>query len=172
MRVTMKSEKSPQHTHLRAGFLTLSVAAFHLLSASTCLLATSSEAHATGWQLIELNEARLYWQHFIDEGRDELIFPRVHREALNLSVDMDVLSFFYWDNTVLSVTDESQFRGVGLHSKVGMRLTPWLSVQYDHTSKHVLDGQHSSLPSFPVYDSIGVLIQLYRSKSDRRSVIE
>jgi hypothetical protein len=147
-----------------------------LLAVVTLLLSMTpatgnAEAAAKDWHLIELHDVAIEYRRFVDDGRDTLIYPHVHKEALNLSVDMDVLRYFYWDNTIHSLTDQSQYRGIGLELSFGIRLNDSWAVQYHHYSQHVLDEPIHTLPRFPVEDSVGIVFKLYTSPNPRRSLL-
>ena len=132
------------------------------------LLMTSTDANA--WQLIELNELQLNYKRFMPNGRNMLIYPDPPKEALNLGINLDVAHYFYWDSVVESLTNDGQYKSVGLASKIGVRLTPAFSVQYEHHSQHVLDGTHSYMWKYPVEDSVGIVYRFYFSTESRKSI--
>ncbi len=117
----------------------------------------------------KLNLVELKWRNYTSDGRDLLIFPQIHREAVELSLDTDVLRYFYFDSSVLGIQDESQYRGISFTSHLGVRLFDWLRIEHEHNSQHVLDGQIATLPRFPVYDSITAIFTIYRGRPPQRS---
>lgn len=133
------------------------------------LLLMMSDAEATDWHLIDLKELNVNYKRFVSDGRDPLIYPYVHKEAINLDVNMDLFNVFYWDNRILSVTDDAQYRGVGLNVKLGLRITQSLSLQYEHLSQHVLDDKVQRMDKFPVEDSIGLVLKIYQAPGARKA---
>jgi hypothetical protein len=113
------------------------------------------------WKLLSLRETKLNYKYFVHPGRDPLFTDSSQKEELNLSVNTDLLSVFYWDNTVHAKTNDAQYHVVGWNIHLGVHVCRYLDVQYEHFSKHLLD---SSLPymKFPVEDSVGVNLYLYR----------
>jgi hypothetical protein len=143
----------------------------HLAAMSAFLLGMMpGVANANDWHVIELNESNLNYQRFIDDGRDPYIYPNVHKEALNLTTNLDVLRYFYLDTTVRSITDDAQYASVGLNLKLGVRLTDHFQVQYEHLSVHELDTQQTLMPKFPVSDSVGFVWKFYTSTDPRKAL--
>ena len=121
---------------------------------------------------VKLTKVELKWRNYTSDGRDSLIYPHVHRESVELSLDTDVLRYFYFDSSVLGIQDETQYRGISFTSHIGFRFFPWLRIEFEHNSQHVLDGQVETLPRFPVYDSVTAIFTIYRaSPSQRPSLI-
>lgn len=139
-----------------------------LILAASILLMMSEEAEANGW--LELNRAGFEYGRFINDGQDVLIYPRKHKDVINLKLDMDVLSFLYWNNTLMGMTDTGQFRAVSWEYQLGLRVSDMLSVQYKHRSQHILDAVQPYLPTFPLEDSVGVSLKVYSSPNPRRSI--
>lgn len=128
-----------------------------------------------GFHLIDLHEVSVDYKSFLPGGHDPLITDnglpnRTLGIGLDLNVNMDIGHYFYWDNTIHSVTDQvgsdgtGQFREVGLEFGTGLdvrKITPYLpvTVGYYHYSQHCLDCTypwHS-----PVKDAIEVKLYLY-----------
>lgn len=141
-----------------------------------CAFSLARMAEASEWHLLELQDVYANYKQFLPGGRDPLITEnglpgRLMDKELNLHVDMDVLKYGYWHNMVHSMTDEDvnghgQFRLVGWNFQLGVHLGSYLDVQYEHFSQHLLD---ASLPyGFPVQDSIGIVLHLYRGPSSER----
>lgn len=86
---------------------------------------------------------------------------------LNINHNIDVFKLGYFNYKVWSLTDQTQFRWVGLNFKAGIRLTSIIDIEYEHFSKHILDDEYpykAQGNNFPVEDSIGVNIYLMRDK--------
>lgn len=128
-------------------------------------------ASAGEWKLLELSEAKLNYKYFVHPGRDPLFSPNApQKEELNLHVNTHVARVFYWDNIVHAKTNDAQYHVVGWNLKLGMHLHRYLDVQYEHFSRHLLDEKGPS--KFPVEDSIGVVLYLYRPASPSRVVLK
>lgn len=133
----------------------------------------SLRAQADEFKPIEMQDVYVNYKQFFQGGRDPLITNngldgRLLDKELNLHFDMDVLKYGYWHNMVHSMTDQDerghgQFRVVGWNFQAGVHLGSYLDVQYEHYSQHLLD---ASLPyAFPVQDSIGIVLHLYRGRN-------
>ena len=135
------------------------------------MLIHSGAAQASVAPAIELNSLSLKWRSYLSPGRDALIFPHEHKDALELGVDMDVLRYFYWDARVYGITDDAQYRAVGLNSHIGLRFSDTFRAEYEHTSEHILDDTHSYLPKFPVSDAFVIIIDIYKPRRERKSLL-
>ncbi len=146
-----------------------------MFTAASILLASLSlgqEALAGEWTLLEMRETKLNYKYFVHPGRDPLFTSSHQKEELNLSVNTNMLGVFYWDNTVHAKTDDAQYRVVGWNIKLGVHLHPRLDIQYEHFSRHLLDSKHPTMGGFPVEDSVGVNLYLYRAPAAQRSILE
>lgn len=85
--------------------------------------------------------------------------------GLDLTLNTTFLSFFYWHNTINSVTDRTQFRMISYKFEVGARVLPCLDLEYGHNSQHVLDVTPPN--GFPVYDYIGFKLNLINTNPKR-----
>lgn len=107
-----------------------------------------------------LRTADITYKAYTGSGTDELIYPRTHTSELNLYLDVKLLQFFYFRSTVFGLSDTGQFRAVGLNYHIGLPLWKYLDVEYEHYSKHLIDATSSTLPGYPLYDSINVIFHL------------
>jgi len=82
------------------------------------------------------------------------------RGELNLDFELQVLGPIVWRNRVHSLIDQSQFRLVGWNFALGLEITSWLEINWEHFSKHLLDAAYPDR-HFPVQDSVGVRIRLF-----------
>jgi hypothetical protein len=91
--------------------------------------------------------------------------PTLNKE-LDLHFNAKVLKVGYFDNMVWSLVDQSQFRWVGWNYKLGVHTLPFLDVEYEHFSRHILDAKDPFQTHFsaryPVEDSINVNLYLLR----------
>ncbi len=135
-----------------------------------CAATLARMAEAGEWKVLELDAVNVNYKQFTPGGRDPLISSnglegRYLDKELNLTVNSNLFKYGYWNNMVHSMTDQDldgrgQFRLVGWNMKLGVHLGPYLDVQYEHFSKHILDAPYA--PGFPVQDSVGIVIHLYR----------
>lgn len=132
------------------------------LVAIILVLATvlARQPEASEFKLLELQDASVHYRRYKDGGRDAVVYPETPKDGLLVNLDMDVLRYLYWNNTVGSIATENQYRAVWLNSKVGIRLTDLVSVQMNHKSTHVLDREHSYMSGFPVEDSVDLILTL------------
>ena len=129
------------------------------------LLLTSAEA--SEFQVLQLKEVRVQYKRFVDPGRDALLYPEVHKEGLGVAIDTDVMRYLFWKSEVGALTTDAQYRAVWLEMTLGLRITQWLEVQAHHKSEHLLDRDHAFMDRFPVQDSVGFTLYLYRAQPGR-----
>lgn len=143
-----------------------------VLSVALMMRDAESDSYAADsfWPPLRLSSLGVKYRSFISPGRDALIYPNEHKEAIELNLNTDVLRFLYFDARVFGIVDQTQYRAVGLNTMVGARVTDWSRVEIEHLSEHILDGQHSFLPRFPVSDSFNILIDIYRTPAPRQSI--
>jgi len=132
----------------------------------TLLLVCCSEPIEAA-DLVELNEVSIQYKNFVSDGRDLLVYPEVHREALSLNVNTNFLSVLFWNNSIHTITTEAQYRSVGLESRLGVRISRYLEVSYYHFSQHLLDRASATLPRFPVSDAVEVKLIIYGGQNQR-----
>ena len=120
--------------------------------------------------VIKLDAATFTWRSYTSPGRDALIAPYEHSQAIELKLDTDVLRYFFIDSRVYGIQDEGQYRGIGLNVIFGVRLTEWWRIEgRNHTSEHMLDAARSN--GFPVYDSWAMVFDIYRAHPTWREAL-
>lgn len=122
----------------------------------------------------ELEEVKINAKHFLPNGADPLLTEgsRQNKE-INLHLDVNVLRYGYINNRVWGLADQHQFRWIGLNYQYGVRVLPFLDIQAEHFSRHILDKTYpykASGDRFPVEDSIGINLYLY-TKQPRETLI-
>lgn len=115
---------------------------------------------------VELQKIDLGYQRFHDSNRIPDLNGFKAKEGLSLGVNIDLWGPFYFDNRIISYTDEGSYRLIGWNFHLGAQVFKSLKVEYEHFSKHLLDhDDHGYLEGkFPVQDSIGIVWTIY-SKS-------
>ena len=102
-------------------------------------------------------------------ARNPLITPEPPKDGLDLNLQIDFMSYIYWDSTIHSVTTSAQYRGVGLETRLGINITDHLATGLYHHSQHVLDRNHSGM-KFPVEDAWEIRIKVFQAPEKRSSV--
>jgi hypothetical protein len=123
---------------------------------------------AEAFNLVQLDEVRVEYQNYIFH-RHPLFTEIPGKESLNLGLKVNLLDTMYWDTLVHSTTTSAQYHLVGLEMKFGIRIYEYLEVEYKHHSQHLLDTTYQYM-KFPVEDSIGVNLYLYRRDKHRESI--
>lgn len=119
--------------------------------------------------LIEIDRLYIETKWFSDYSRNPLIDNGSRRldKEINLQFNVDLFTYFYWNNKIHSLTDQSLngkqelFRLVNWQFQLGFHLFEFLDLEYGHSSKHLLDSQWNY--EFPVEDYVGIRLYLYRS---------
>ncbi len=136
-----------------------------------CLIASASQA--SEYHLIDTREVYVNAKQFLPNGYSPYMSQGSElNKGIDLHIKTDVLVVGYVDQMVWSLIDQSQFRWVGWNYKIGIRTLSFLDIEYEHFSRHVLDRTNPFMTygaRFPVEDSIGVNIYLYRK--DRPPVL-
>jgi hypothetical protein len=84
---------------------------------------------------------------------------------LNLGLDFDLPANMYYTNKVVSITDDSQFRFIGLHFELGGNIIDNMQFYLRHFSGHAMDDSFKQ--DFPQDNTIGIRFILYGNKWDR-----
>lgn len=119
------------------------------------------------FKLVELNQVALDYRNYgmlNDKARNLLIYPEHPKEAINVIVNIDLLKFAYWNSTIESLTTPSQYKSIGLDTRLGLRVSNFLELGIWHHSQHVLDGTQSYMSKFPSEDAVQVKLFLYRKE--------
>jgi hypothetical protein len=126
-------------------------------------------------EIITLDKLNIEYLRYSPEGVDPfLTYDGLPNKALgyglNLKMETTILSYLYWNSTVLSETDEDlatgwgQYRTIGLEMQVGIRLTQWLDVGYYHLSRHLMDTPQPNGQAFQRMDALQFTLKLYDNK--------
>jgi hypothetical protein len=132
---------------------------------------TDNAVGSDTFKLGELEEVSAQYKHFYPGARDPLFYNSNPKEELNLTVNTTLLHYLFWNNRIHSMTNASQYYVVGWNLQLGVRLTPFLELGYDHFSKHLLDDK---LPNqrFPVTDAYFLNLYLYRAKHRGEAILD
>ncbi len=136
---------------------------------------------AREFKLIELRETTIAYRSFLPGGSDASITDnglsnKTLGEEVNLHVNVDFARYFYLNNRVHGTTDKDattgeggQFRMIGWNYSLGVRLSSYLNVEYEHHSQHALD--HTLPRHFPLEDSIGFKLFIYKAHGDSHTIL-
>lgn len=115
-------------------------------------------------QLVTLKEVYVDYAQYLSGHTPYLNAGQIPHERLNLNVNIELLDdWLYMNNTVHSLTDQSQFRFMGWEYELGINVYDYVHIYYQHFSGHLLDDTYQ-WPS-PLDNTIGVKLYLY--KKDR-----
>ncbi len=165
-------------------FIYLSLFLVAFFATLLALSPADAKENVKEFHLLELKDATIEYKSFFPGGyRQTLngngIDDRTLGKEVILYLNTDIGKYFFWDNRIHGGTDEvvgpdgqgtgkGQFRDVGWEFKFGVRPASFLTVLYTHHSQHVLD---QKMPGrFPVEDSIGFQLHLYRDSTPRASI--
>lgn len=119
--------------------------------------------------LIELNELSINYRNYAvlgDKQRNLLIYPESPKEGIDLGMKLDLLDVIYSDSKIESLTTSSQYQGVGLDTRLGIRITQSTELGIWHHSQHVLDRKQGNIGKFPSENAIELKVFIF--KRDRR----
>lgn len=113
----------------------------------------------------KLDEVRIDARQYMKNGHTPYMTNgSVLNKGLDLHINNDVLRYMYINNMIWSLADQHQFRWVGWNYKIGACIMPFLDLEVDHFSRHVLERAYSVKgEKFVVEDSIGFRLYLYRA---------
>jgi len=115
-----------------------------------------------GFELFSLRKVGFDYGWFFPKARHgDFTSENPPANKLDLIVNTDILTYGFFDGKVISITDADQFRLVGLNYILGVRVTPFLNLRWEHLSEHMLD--RAPVPGgFTVYDNVGFTFYLYQ----------
>lgn len=134
------------------------------LALLTLLMIPTAQAD---FHIMELKELSLDYKNFAvlnDKARDLLIYPDHPKEGIDIIMNTKILEYGYMDATVESLTNDSQYAGIGLQMHLGLQLGDTLRVGYYHHSQHTLDRPSSYMDRYASEDALEVKIWLYKAK--------
>lgn len=153
---------------LRQFYIGFILGALGALALALC----AEDVHARNW-VLGLDELSIEYKNYElvnDKARNLLIYPEHPKEGINVNINTDILTYLYWDSQIQSLTTGSQYRAIGLETRLGLRLSQYLYVGYWHHSQHLMDRAPATLPRFPSEDAVELKLFLFRAKSGRESL--
>lgn len=166
--------------HVKMVFVSMVLATISaILLLAVSLLITFTLGSAFG-DMVELDKLELEAHTFTPGSRDVYItqnpnLPGVELgQQYNLTMNLGLFDWFYWDNKVFSRTDRDvasgwgQFRYVSWQWSFGVRLTENLMFEYMHRSQHLLDVPYPA--PYPLENGLGIRFTIYENKKSKYSV--
>lgn len=139
-----------------------------LMYISVCFgVVLSKCAKADDWHVVDLSELSLTYRNYAvvnDKARNMLIYPEHPKEAINVGIKMDLLTYGYFDSTIESLTTGAKYQGIGLDTRLGLRVTNNLELGFWHHSQHNLDRNHGYMGKFPSEDAVEIRLYLFKAK--------
>lgn len=120
--------------------------------------------------LLKLDELSLNYRRYHPSARHPLFHDSTPKEGIDLTMNTDLAWVFFWDNKVQSMTNAGQYYMVGWNFRLGLRVFPSLTVQYEHLSQHLLDDRYPHA-KFPVQDSIGFTLYIVSPRERGWSIL-
>jgi hypothetical protein len=128
------------------------------------------EANEHAW-FIQLDEVSVDWMHYHPYSRSPYFYDSQMKDGIAIHMNSDMLfDYLYWDNTVHTDTDDTQFHTVGWKFELGAHVTSFLNLYYHHHSQHIMDGQLPYM-KFPSEDSYGITINIYNARPRGNSIM-
>jgi hypothetical protein len=147
---------------------------FSMVAALFYVALGASHCHADDYNVVDLKELNFSYRQFLPGGSDPLITDnglpnRTLGQGIDLNVNLKLAEYFYWDNKIVTMTDQdsvtgsSQFRMVGWNFRLGLNVTENVQIGYWHFSEHVLD--YTAVFPYPRQDAVEIKVIIYRSGS-------
>ncbi len=124
-----------------------------------CSLSFAEERGKENW-FIQVDELSLTYKKFQPSSRHPLFYNSIMKEGIELNMNNDLgFGLLFWDNTIHTSTNSAQYYLIGWQFKLGVHVTHFLDVQYEHHSQHILDDTYPNM-KFPVEDSLGFTLRI------------
>lgn len=109
---------------------------------------------------IQVDELSLTYKKYQPSSRHPLFHDSKMKEGIELTMNNDLgFGLLFWDNVIHSATNSGQYYLIGWQFKLGIHVTEFLDLQYEHHSQHVLDSAYPYM-KFPVEDSLGFKLNI------------
>lgn len=148
------------------------------IMATMILLSSGAQAQ---YKLLDVDVVNMQFAQFAC-NRDPII-PELScndwRGRAEINADLRVLEYLYWKNSIHGEGTNSAFKTMGWHFELGINVSKYIDIFYEHHSRHVLDQGNathfshdgmSRMTRFPVEDSYGVRFKFYENTKKRSSL--
>jgi hypothetical protein len=142
----------------------MAIVFFFIFTTMVC----NMQANASEFHVVELNQLALDYKNYgmlNDKARNMLIYPEHPKESINIILNMDILKCGYWNSTIESMTTGSQYRAIGLETRLGFRPLQSLELGIYHHSQHVIDRPHAYMDKFASEDAVELKLYLFNKNS-------
>jgi hypothetical protein len=123
-------------------------------------------------EIVDLNEVTLTYKNYQmvhKNNRHLLLWPEKPKEAITTTLNFDILKYAFWNNNIHAMTTDSQYRSIGLETRLGIRILPQLDISFYHFSQHLLERAHSSVLPYPLEDAVEIRFNIF-NKNKRDSI--
>jgi hypothetical protein len=144
------------------------------------LLSTTAQAQ---YRLLDVDHLDMEVAKF-GCNRDPIV-PEIEcndwRGRVSLNADLRLMEYAYFKNEIHGEGTDAAFKTMGWHFELGLRLSKYIDVFYEHHSRHALDQGNAthisydgrySIKKFPVEDSYGLRFTFYESKRNRTTFLD
>lgn len=135
-----------------------------------CLLIHLHAEAKENW-FIQVDELSLNYKKYAPSSRHPLFYNSVMKEGVELNMNTDLgFGLLFWDNKIHTATNSGQYYLIGWQFLFGIHVFPWLDLQYEHHSQHILDDTYPNM-KFPVEDSLGFKLWILGPKGRGLSLL-
>ena len=123
---------------------------------------------ADEFKFFDLDEVSVQYRKFFDNSR---YYPTSNipgsklNEGVTVNVDSTVFKYGFVKNSVVSTTDQSQFRSIGWMYNLGMRVSHNIDLSLYHFSEHTIDTPYP-ITSYPTMTGVELKIYLFKDKKN------
>lgn len=129
-----------------------------------CSLALGKACSA---DLLRVDELSIDYKNYAilnDKARNLLIYPEHPKEGINLNLNLSLVEVCYWNSTIESLTTSAKYQGIGLETRLGVRLSEGFDFGVWHHSQHTLD-RSPNIDKFPSEDALELKLYLIGGKN-------
>ena len=87
-----------------------------------------------------------------------LVDKRSRKYGVNLGLNLDITDLSFFNSKLISITNASQFKYIGLTFDTGVKLIKGIELYYKHFSGHALDQEFPD--RFPEENALGIRFRL------------
>lgn len=133
------------------------------------VLIVATPGRAVGADILKLQEFTFNYKRFADNNHAPYFADNARqKDAVAFNAQADIGPYLFWNQEVHGESDPGQFHSIGYHFWLGARVTQNIDLQYEHHSQHLLDSSRTD--HFPVEDSVGVTLYLFKADKNRNAL--
>lgn len=128
-----------------------------------CILELAASADTSrgkeNW-FIQTDELSVTYKKYQPYSRSPLYYNSRLKDGVELKMNNDLgFGLIFWDNLVHASTNQYQFYMVGWQFLVGIHVTSFFDLQWDHHSQHLMDNKFPYM-DYPLEDSLGFTLHI------------